>query len=235
MQCQSRKRRPRSVPSRVRLFELWFDETGRRHHGANIQMSAGRRSPPGRSIIAGRGISSIATPRRRPVRPRASTCGSDNRLFEHRHHALLFVRLLTRVLWLGNRRLFFLILDRNRGGDRAVPESLFWTGFLSARAMGGDNWTIIEGSHCTQSLLNTQRRRSGFPSEISEIWPPRRLAWVEAIELLPEGGALPTWDVSWFGRKGPFLRPGVTTPRRPRAAAVKDGRRPPRLRGAQRP
>jgi len=29
---------------------------------------------------------------------------------------------------------------------------------------------------------------------------------------------------SWFGRKGPFLRPGLTDPRCPRAAAVKDGR-----------
>jgi hypothetical protein len=54
-------------------------------------------------------------------------------------------------------------------------------------------------------------------------------------ELLLSGSARPIWDVSWFGRKGPFLRPGLTTPRRPRAAAVKDGRRPPRLRGAQRP
>jgi transposase len=67
------------------------------------------------------------------------------------------------------------------------------------------------------------------------FWPPRRLEWVEAYEPLPDGRARPIWDVSWFGRKGPFLRPGLTTPRRPRAAAVKDGRRPPRLRGAQRP
>jgi len=45
--------------------------------------------------------------------------------------------------------------------------------------------------------------------------PPRRLAWVEATaEPLPCGTARPTWDVSWFGWKGPFLRPGLTIPRR---------------------
>src|SRR5580658_2794025 len=43
--------------------------------------------------------------------------------------------------------------------------------------------------------------------------PPRCLAWVEAGEPLPAVTARTTWDVSWFGRKGPFLRPGLTTPR----------------------
>ena len=44
---------------------------------------------------------------------------------------------------------------------------------------------------------------------------------------LAHRGYLPP-GVSWFGCKGPFLRPGLTTPRRSRAGAVNDGRRPPR-------
>ena len=40
----------------------------------------------------------------------------------------------------------------------------------------------------------------------------RRLERVEGGEPLPDGRARPISDVSWFGRKGAFLRPGVTTP-----------------------
>src|SRR5271163_5247670 len=66
-----------------------------------------------------------------------------------------------------------------------------------------------------QTLPSPEPENRRFLERRRKYTPPRRLAWVEATaEPLPCGTARPTWDVSWFGWKGPFLRPGLTIPRR---------------------
>jgi len=95
---------------------------------------------------------------------------------------------------------------------------LFWDDCAQGDCVRG--WVMSTlASREARSCLSSASRRQIQPKllrdETIENLPPRRLAWVEATaEPLPCGTARPTWDVSWFGWKGPFLRPGLTIPRR---------------------